>query len=257
MSGPRVAVIVPARMASSRFPGKPLCAIAGLPMVEHVRRRAALAPGVDEVHVATCDREIRDAVEAFGGSVIMTADTHLDCTDRVEEASRSLAAGIILLVQGDEPLLDPSLLPRLVDPLLRDDSLGCTNLLSVIHDRSDLDDPDVVKAAMALDGSLLFLSRAPIPLGRREARSQRLRQTGMSAFRRALLARYAKLEPTPLELTEAVGFLRLLENGIPIRGVVTERGTVGVDRLADVSRVEALLRDDPLEASLLAKITAS
>jgi len=225
-------------------------------MVEHVRRRAALATIVDEVHVATCDREIRDAVEAFGGSVIMTAATHLDCTDRVEEASRSLAADIILMVQGDEPLLDPSLLARLVDPLIRDSSLGCTNLLSVIYDRSDRDNPDVVKAATALDASLMFLSRAPIPHERREGRSPWLRQTGMSAFRRGMLTRYAGLEPTPLELTEAVGFLRLLENGIPILGVVTERGTVGVDRLDDVPRVEALLRDDPVEASLLSKITA-
>lgn len=242
-------------MASSRFPGKPLVEIAGLPMVEHVRRRAALADGVAEVHVATCDTVIRDAVEGFGGSVLMTADTHLDCTDRVEEASRALDAEIILMVQGDEPLLDPTLLPRLAEPLIRGGRAGISNLLSVIHERTDLDDPDVVKAATALDGSLIFLSRAPIPYERRGGHSRWLRQTGMSAFRSDLLGRYAALKPTPLELAEGVGFLRLLENGIPIMSVVSERGTVGVDRLEDVPRVEAMLRDDPTEAFLLARIT--
>src|SRR3954452_5264076 len=134
----RIVAIVPARMASSRFPGKPLVHLLGVPMVEHVRRRAALAEaGVDEVIVATCDTSIMDAVTHAGGRAVMTADTHQRCTDRVEEALRSIDADVVVMVQGDEPLLLPDAVRQVAAPLLADRSLGCTNLLSPLESEAD------------------------------------------------------------------------------------------------------------------------
>jgi 3-deoxy-manno-octulosonate cytidylyltransferase (CMP-KDO synthetase) len=241
----RVVAIVPARMASSRFPGKPLVPLLGIPMVEHVRRRAALEEaGVDEVIVATCDVSIRDAVLAAGGRAIMTADTHERCTDRIEEAARGLAADVVVMVQGDEPLLLPEAVGQIAAPLIRDPSVVCTNLLSPLESAEDRNNPDIVKAACAVNGDILFLSRAPIPLFRSTVEVPVFRQTGIMAFRADLLRRYASLPETPLERAESVDMLRLLEHGIPIRGVRVDYRTVGVDRPEDVSSVERLLRDD-------------
>ena len=254
MKKDQVVAIIPARMASSRFPGKPLAPIATLPMVEHVRRRIGLSPAVREVFVATCDAEIRDTVERFGGRVVMTADTHPDCTDRVEEANRSVGAEIVAMVQGDEPLLDPGIVSALVEPLASDPTLLCTNVLSVITDEAELSDPDVVKAVVGVDGRVLYLSRAPIPWRRHDADLQMLRQTGLSAFRRRGLELYASLARTPLELREAVGFLRFLEHGVRVQGVISEAPTIGVDRTEDVGRVERVLREDDRESAMLHRI---
>ena len=148
MSKKQTVVIIPARMGSSRFPGKPLKNILNLPMIEHVRRRALLCEVVDEVYVATCDREIADVVAKHNGKAIMTSDKHERCTDRVQEAVGKIAADIIVNLQGDEPLFFPEVINRLVSPMLKDDKIGCTNLLSVITDENDLRDKDIVKAVL-------------------------------------------------------------------------------------------------------------
>lgn len=250
----RIVVIVPARMASSRFPGKPLVALHGLPMVEHVRRRAALPEaGVDEVIVATCDLSIRDAVAAAGGTAVMTADTHERCTDRIEEAARALDAGIVVMVQGDEPLLLPEAVRQIAAPLVEDSSIVCTNLLSPLESDDDRRNPDIVKAACALDGDVMYFSRAPIPLFRSVVAVPVYRQTGIMAFRMDLLRRYATLRETPLERAESVDMFRLLEHGYRIRGVRVEYRTVGVDRPEDVPGVERRLREDPVQRTLLAR----
>src|SRR5262245_52634741 len=178
-------------MASSRFPGKPLVPILGLPMVEHVRRRALLASGVDEVVVATCDASIFDAIAAAGGRAVMTADTHERCTDRVEEAMRSLAGDIVVMVQGDEPLLVPDAVERIAAPLRTRPEVVCTNLLSPLESDADLANPNIVKAACAEDGRVLFFSRAAIPFYRKRVEVPIYRQTGIMAFRADLLRRYS------------------------------------------------------------------
>lgn len=235
-------VIIPARMASSRFPGKPLLEILGLPMVEHVRRRALLASGVERVVVATCDASIFDAVNAFGGHAVMTADTHERCTDRVEEAMRSLPGDIVVMVQGDEPLLVPDAIERVAQPL-DDKSVECTNLLSPLESDADLANPNIVKAVCAIDGRVMFLSRSPIPSYRKRVDCPVYRQTGIMAFRADLLHRYSTLPVTPFEQAESVDMLRLLEHGVSIHGVVVDYPTVGVDRPEDVPAVEQWLRD--------------
>ncbi len=237
-------------MASSRFPGKPLVPILGLPMVEHVRRRALLAAGIDEVVVATCDTSIFDAVAAMGGRAIMTADTHERCTDRVEEAMRSLAGDIVVMVQGDEPLLVPDAVERVAQPLRERANVVCTNLLSPLESDADLANPNIVKAACAQDGRVLFFSRAPIPFYRKHADCPIYRQTGIMGFRTDLLRRYSSLPETPFERAESVDMLRLLEHGVAIHGVVVDYPTVGVDRPEDVPAVERWLHGNDLQRAL-------
>lgn len=256
MSSPRIVAFVPARMAASRFPGKPLAPILGLPMIEHVRRRVALSEVVDEVVVATCDEAIREVVEAAGGRAVMTRADHERCTDRIAEAAEHVACDVAIIVQGDEPLFMPAILADLVAPFAQDTRTEVTNLLSVIPDREDLAKVDVVKAVLDESGHVLYFSRAPIPHFRVEASAPLYRQTGVSAFSRDFLMRYPTLAPTALEIVESVDFLRIVGHGHRIRGIVFEDRTVGVDRPGDVAEVEAILRADPAQAALFARISA-
>ncbi len=251
-----VMVIIPARMASTRFPGKPLVPVAGLPLIEHVRRRARLAQSVAGVVVATCDDEIRAAVEDAGGHVVMTSADHVRGTDRVEEAARSVGAEIIVNVQGDEPLLVPDVIDTVVAPLQAHPDLVCTNLLSPLRGVGDVADPDIVKAGVDRHGSILWFARWVRPFQQPASGYPVYRQTGIAAFRKAFLHRYAALAPTPFEEVESVDLWRVLEHGYRIQAVVGAAPTLGVDRSADVSRVEAVLREDEAQRSLFEQITA-
>ena len=251
-----VTVVIPARMASSRYPGKPLVSILGLPLIEHVRRRALLAKGIQQVVVATCDDAIREAVESAGGRVVMTRDTHLRCTDRVEEAMHALPGDIVAMVQGDEPLLDPGAIEAVVAPLREDASLDVVNLLSPLQSDNDYANPDVVKAVCNVRGDLMHLTRAPIPFFRDRVAVPVYRQTGIMGFRGGFLTRYGRLPPTPLERAESIDMLRVLEHGIRIAGIVAGYSTLGVDRPGDVALVEEVLRHDPAQRELHLQICA-
>jgi 3-deoxy-manno-octulosonate cytidylyltransferase (CMP-KDO synthetase) len=244
-------------MASSRYPGKPLVPILGLPLVEHVRRRALLADEVAEVVVATCDDSIRDAVVAAGGRVVMTADTHERCTDRIEEAMRHLSGDVVVMVQGDEPLLVPEAVSRIARPLLERPDVHCTNLLSPLESDADLSNPNIVKAVCDQDGRVMFLSRAPVPFFRKKVLCPVYRQTGVMAFRTPLLRMFATLSETPFERAEAIDMLRLLEHGHDIHAVVVDYPTFGVDRPQDVPVIERLLREDPVQRKLHERICAA
>lgn len=242
-----IVAIIPARMGSSRFPGKPLADIAGLAMIEHVRRRVLLSDAIDDAVVATCDQEILDVVLAAGGKAVMTANTHERCTDRVAEAVevvRDLSMDVVVIVQGDEPLLNPHVLTPLVAPFTADESVACTNLLSLINDPQDLDNVDIVKAEIKLNQDVLSFSRAPIPYLRHGESRLMYRQTGISAFTRDFLLEFTALAATPLEIAESVDFLRILEHNHSIRSVIYNERTVGVDRFDDVAIVENILQKD-------------
>ena len=249
-----ITVVIPARMASSRFPGKPLVDIAGLPMVEHVRRRALLADGVGEVVVATCDAPIQERVESFGGKAVMTKDTHERCTDRVEEAMQSLEGDIVAMVQGDEPLLLPEAVVSVTRPLFDDPDLEVVNLLSVLKSAEDYTDPDIVKAVCDQSGNVIYLTRAPVPHFRHDISVPVYRQTGIMAFRNGFLSKFSQLAETPLERAESIDMLRALEHGIAIRGVLVDYITLGVDRPADVGPIERVLQQDPEQMELYKKI---
>lgn len=245
-----ITIVIPARMASSRYPGKPLASILGMPLIEHVRRRALLAKQAGLVVVATCDTVIKEAVEAEGGIAVMTKDTHERCTDRIEEAIQNLPGHIIVMVQGDEPLLVPDAIADVVAPLIADPTVDIVNLLSPLESDSDYANPNIVKAACNLKGDVMFFSRAPIPYFRNRVNVPVFRQTGIMAFRREVLEKFSSLPETPFEKAESVDMFRAIENGLRIAGVVTNYATLGVDRPVDVGLVENVLKSDELQKKL-------
>ncbi|MFA4905552.1 MAG: 3-deoxy-manno-octulosonate cytidylyltransferase [Candidatus Margulisiibacteriota bacterium] len=250
----RVVVVVPARMAASRFPGKPLVKILDLPMIEHVRRRIQLSDIVEDVYVATCDQEIMNVVQKYGGKAIMTANTHERCTERVEEAARQIEADIVVIAQGDEPLFAPEVIEKLVAPIIKDNNIYCTNLLSVIRDREDLKDIDIVKTVINMNNEILYYSRSPLPYFRVDNKANCYRQTGISAFTKDFLSTFTSLPATPLEIAESIDFLRILEHGYRIKGITIEQQTFGVDREHDVEIVEEIIQNDPAQKSIYERI---
>lgn len=244
----KVVAVIPARMASTRFPGKPLADLAGLPMIEHVRRRVALAPMIDEAVVATCDPEIAEIVARFGGRAIMTANTHERCTDRVAEAALSLDADVIVNVQGDEPLVRPDMFGTLLAPLFHDSEIVCTNLMAEIRSDTELNSTNVVKTVVDCKGNALYYSREPIPSVRKAGSlvARRYKQLGIIAFRREFLTTFASLDPTPLEAIESVDMLRAIEHGYVIRMVFSPYEVVGVDTPADLEQARKLMAQDDL-----------
>ena len=244
----RIVAIIPARMAASRFPGKPLTTILGLPMIEHVRRRVALCPLIDEAVVATCDDEIKNVVEETGGRVIMTSDRHKRCTDRVAEAAASIDAEVVVNVQGDEPLVVPRMLEDVLGPMLDDSSLPAVNLVTRIVDPEEFLDSNAPKAVTNLVGDLLYISREPIPSQKMTEDSDylKLKQLGIVAFRSDFLQVFARLEPSPLEQIEGVDMMRAVEHGYRVRMVETTGPMIGVDVPRDVERIEKIMASDPL-----------
>ena len=240
----KTSVIIPARMASSRFPGKPLAMIGDLPMIEHVRRRALLAQRVDDVVVATCDQEIIDVVTASGGKAVMTADTHERCTTRVDEASFQIGADIVVIIAGDEPLTLPETIEHVVKPMHENPDLDCTNLLSEIKDNRDFNDINIVKAAADQAGYIMYYTRSPIPYFRIQGDCPIYRQTGLMSFRTPFLHQFNALPETPFERIESVDMLRLLEHGYRILGIPTPLETYGVDHPGDIDKVLSVLAAD-------------
>jgi len=242
--------LIPARYASTRFPGKPLALIHGRPMIEHVCRRVEKAQTVDRVIVATDDQGIAQAVKDFGGEVVMTRSDHPTGTDRLAEAAAMLDSDLIVNVQGDEPLIDPRMIDQAVAPLLADANIQMGTLAARITDSEDFYNPNVVKVVRDSRGFALYFSRAPIPWPRDLSRDQlteslpRLslyRHIGLYVYRRDFLLRYPHLPKTPLETLENLEQLRALEQGIRLYVAETEFSCHGVDTPEDLERVSRLM----------------
>ncbi|HET9387563.1 MAG TPA: 3-deoxy-manno-octulosonate cytidylyltransferase [Gemmatimonadales bacterium] len=237
----RAVAVIPARMAASRFPGKPLATLLGAPMVEHVYRRAAMCRELDAVYVATCDTDIQTIVEGFGGHVIMTAASHMRASDRTAEAARMLDAEIIVMIQGDEPMILPTMIVDAMAPLLESQSVGCANLVKRITRRQEYEDPNTIKVVRNLRGDAMYFSRAPIPAVAFDdvASLPVFKQVCVIPFRRDFLLEYATLPSTPLEQQESIDMLRILEHGGRVRLVETDVDTHAVDTPDDLAIVEA------------------
>jgi len=251
-------VVIPARYGSTRFRGKPLAEIGGVPMIVRVLDRAAKIRNADAVIVATDDRRIKAAVEEAGGVAVLTAASHPSGTSRVREAAEYFLHGIVINVQGDEPLLPVSAVERLIDAMRDDPRLMMATLASPASDYEDLMRPDVVKVVCDREGDALYFSRSPLPYpgfaappaagaGRSKSKKSTapvryLRHIGVYAFRRAFLLGYAGLPRGPLERFERLEQLRALENGYRIRVVACRSASIGVDRPEDIKRVEKRLR---------------
>jgi 3-deoxy-manno-octulosonate cytidylyltransferase (CMP-KDO synthetase) len=241
---PRIIGVIPARYASSRFPGKALADLHGKPMVQHVVERAARAGLLDEVFVATDDARIRDAVLAFGGKVCMTSPAHPSGTDRIAEAVRDLPCDLVVNIQGDEPLLDPVMVDRAIAPLAQDASIPMGTLARPMGS-AEAADPGKVKVVVDRRGFALYFSRSRIPHVREdvppESATPYLLHIGLYVYRRDTLLTLAGLPPTPLETRERLEQLRALEHGIRIHVVVAEHQSFGVDTPADLERVRAMM----------------
>lgn len=240
--------VIPARMASSRFPGKPLARILGLSMIEHVYRRTAMSRALDRVMIATCDEEIADVARGFGAPVAMTSPDHQRASDRVAEVARELDADIVVMIQGDEPQIRPEMIEEAVEAMDQDASIACVNLAARIEDEQEFRDPNTIKVVVDRQGDALFFSREPIPTTHLSGWNgvPALKQVCVIPFRRWALLKFADLDPTPLEKAESVDMLRFLENGMSVRMVPTAHRTHAVDHPSDLSLVEAGLRADAL-----------
>jgi 3-deoxy-manno-octulosonate cytidylyltransferase (CMP-KDO synthetase) len=239
----QIVAIIPARFASSRFPGKPLADIDGRPMIEHVYRRAQACAAVHRVIVATDDLRVADAVHRFGGDVRLTRDDHRSGTDRIAEVAATLDCDVVVNVQGDEPLIDPEAIAAAVAPFAADRTIPMTTLYRRIEHPADLGNPNIVKVVLDRAGYALYFSRAPIPYARdpRGGWPPLYRHIGLYAYRRSTLLVVAALEPTPLERAESLEQLRALEHGIRIKAVETAYDSLSVDTPEDLEQVRRLL----------------
>lgn len=244
-----VTVVIPARYASTRFPGKPLADLCGKPMIQWVYEQSVLCPLVDRAVVATDDARIAEAVTGFGGIVAMTRADHATGTDRLAEVAATLKDDLVVNVQGDEPLIDPRMIEAAVAPMLADPAIPMGTLKTPLTSLEEYRNPNVVKVVTDQNGFALYFSRAPIPYPRDFAADLAVRwpelstakHVGLYVYRRDFLLRYPTLAPTPLEKQECLEQLRALENGYRIRVAETHLVGQGVDTPEDLERVKAVL----------------
>ena len=244
MGSVKVVVVIPARYASTRLPGKPLVPLAGKPMIQRVYERAKRATRVDRVVVATDDERIAQLVEGFGGKARMTRSDHRTGTERVTEVAAHEEGDVFVNVQGDEPLLDPAAVDTAVASLLAEPAAAIGTVATPIKTPADIMDPNVVKTVLDFDGNALYFSRAPIPWVRDSAgkiQVRHLKHLGLYVFQREALLEYPSLPQGELERIEQLEQLRWLENGWKIRVAEVEHDAVSVDVPEDVARVEKLL----------------
>ncbi len=249
--------MIPARYSATRFPGKVLAEVAGKPMVQHVYQRASRAESLSRVIVATDDQRVAEAARGFGAEVALTSPDHASGTDRLAEVARGLECDIVVNIQGDEPLIDPAVIDRAVQPLLLDDQVRMATLATPVKSTEEHHSPTVVKVVVDLHGNALYFSRFPIPYFRIDDPARQtgahdtgvhpetgyrlLKHIGLYVYRRETLLWFAELPRSILEATEGLEQLRALENGCPIRVVTVDYSPIGVDTPEDLQRVRPLL----------------
>jgi len=245
--------IIPARMASSRFPGKPLAKICGVPMIGHVYLRSKMSKILSDVYVATCDQEIVDYINSIGGKAVMTMDTHERASDRCAEAMLKIEEetgnriDIMVMIQGDEPLVHPEMINEAVRPMLDDRNILITNLLGKIRTLEEFEDPNEVKVVVDKFSNALYFSREPIPSRKKGAKTVPMyKQVCIIPFKRDFLLKYNSMPQTPLEIIESVDMMRILENGIEIKMVPTRFHSKSVDTQQDLEVVKQLMINDAL-----------
>lgn len=244
--------IIPARMGASRFPGKPLATLLGIPMVGHCYQRTCLAKGLSEVYVATCDESIADYVESINGQAIMTSTSHDRASTRTAEALEIIelvngaSIDVVVMVQGDEPLISPeaisSTLAHFEDP-----EVEIVNIMSIIKSEEAFRDNNNVKVVVDCESNALYFSREPIPSPWKGwEKLPKYMQTGIIAFRRDTLLKFNSMSETELERIESIDMNRVIENGGSIRMVPINDLTIGVDTPEELEEAENILVDDPI-----------
>jgi 3-deoxy-manno-octulosonate cytidylyltransferase (CMP-KDO synthetase) len=248
----KISAVIPARYGSSRFEGKPLVDILGKPMIQYVYEGVRESKLIDEVIVATDDQRIMEAVQSFGGKAVMTSPTHFTGTDRVAEVAKKLKSEIIVNVQGDEPLIKGNIIDKAIRPLLTDDTLQLSTLMTRIEEVRDWLNPHIVKVVVDQKNFALYFSRSPIPfprnlhIGRLESNpfgtsrplpKRVFKHIGVYVFRRKFLIHFSKMMPSPLEKLEKLEQLRALENGYRIKVNPVNYEPLSVDTPEDLQKV--------------------
>mgnify|MGYP001347613527 FL=1 len=240
-------------MGSSRFPGKPMKDILGIPMIGHVYKRVKMCKNLNEVYVATCDKEIFDYVESIGGKAIMTSASHERCTDRCAEAMLKIEnetgekCDIMVLVQGDEPLTFPQMIDEALKPMLNDSKVMITNLVADLDTIEAFENPNEVKVVMDKKNNALYFSREPIPSRKKSTlKIPMKKQVCIIPFTRDFLLEYNEMEQTPLEEIESVDMMRIIENGGKIKMCETNYKTKAVDTEEDLALVCEIMKKDKL-----------
>lgn len=243
----KILALIPARMSSSRFPGKPMAPILGKPMIGHVYERVTQSPLLNLTAIATCDQEIFDYIESIGGVAVMTGDQHERASDRCAEALVKLEKAngtrydIVVMVQGDEPMTHPEMIAEAVQPLLDNPEIQVVNLLGKINDATEFEDRNCIKVVCDLNSNALYFSREPIPTRCKADKIPMGKQVCIIPFRRDFLLEYTRMTPTPLEIAESVDMMRVLEHGMKVHMAPTRHNTQAVDTPQDLARVEALM----------------
>ncbi len=248
-----IVAIIPARMGSTRFPGKPMAKIHGVPMVGHVYFRTKMCSLLRETYVATCDQEIYDYILSVGGEAIMTSDTHERCSERTAEAMLKVESAtgrkldIVVMVQGDEPMVTPEMIEAAAHPMLEDPSIQVVNLMARMTTVEEFEDPNEVKVVVDLQDRALYFSREPIPSRRKGFKDvPMLKQVCIIPFRRDYLLKFNSLPETQLERIESVDMMRVIEHGERVHMVMTDVETLSVDTPEDLERVVDLMKEDAL-----------
>ena len=234
--------IIPARWGSTRFPGKPLHPVAGKPLLKHVWEHCLRAKSLDLVVIATDDMRIASTAFGWGADVALTSPKHRSGTNRVAEVARKTKRfAYVVNVQGDEPLIDPRLIDKVVEKLQSDRKVGIVTAAHPFKDPADAFSPHQVKVVLDLRGNALYFSRAAIPAARTDGRSLFLRHQGIYGFRRETLLQFVRWKPSPLERAESLEQLRALENGVRVHVLVTAAGSPGIDTPEDATALEQKL----------------
>lgn len=248
--------IIPARMGSSRYPGKPLALIHNVPMVGHVAFRTKMSPLLSATYVATCDEIIQKYCESAGLNCIMTSQSHVRCSTRTAEALLTIEqqtgqrVDIVVMVQGDEPMVRPEMIDQAVEPMLKDPSINVVNLMAEMETLEEFEDPNEVKVVVDHNSDALYFSREPIPSRKKGADKVPMRkQVCIIPFRRDYLLRFNEMAESPLEIYESVDMMRILEHGEKVRMVPTNFKTWSVDTPEDLARVARLMTTDELMKS--------
>ncbi len=240
-------------MGSSRFPGKPMKDILGMPMIGHVYKRVKMNKTLSEVYVATCDKEIFDYIQSIGGKAVMTSDLHERCADRCAEAMLKIEeetgkkCDIIVIVQGDEPLTFPQMIDEAVKPMIKDNTVTITNLVADINTVESFENPNEVKVVMDKNNNALYFSREPIPSRQKSKLELPMKkQVCVIPFKRDFLLEYNEMEQTPLEKIESVDMMRIIENGGQVKMCNTNYTTKAVDSKEDLDLVCEMMKEDEL-----------
>ena len=251
-----IVAIIPARMGSSRFPGKPMAKIHGIPMIGHCYFRTSMCKGLSATYVATCDKEIYDYIESIGGKAIMTSESHERATDRTAEAMLAVEKvsgnkiDIVVMVQGDEPMVTPQMIEASIACIQSDKNIDVVNLMAYMKTIDEFEDPNEVKVVVDRNMDAIYFSREPIPSRKKGVVNvPMMKQVCIIPFRREFLLKFNSMPETPLEIIESVDMMRIIENGGKVRMVKIEDITLSVDTPQDLANAIEMMTEDKLMKS--------